>query len=167
MSAAVDRALLERGRRALEVVCLRLLGWGLVIESPELHSLDENVGRSAINAPDVLVWNKNYPYPNNLIVEVKTTTRPFSDVSSWPFPDCIVNRVDTWIRKERKPFATVTMSKVTEKLVVLPTTFLEGELDIVARVDGVDRVEREYFVAPRSLLQPIEWLREALRPINH
>jgi len=147
------------GKWAVEAVALRLLEWGFVVSAPELfHAGESGRGR---NAPDIRVWSRNYADPGNRIIEVKGLSAQFTAPEDWPFPDVIVDREDTFLRKERKPFAYVNVSRPTGAMVVLPLYQLEN-FESATKPDRRSETRRRYIVAPPDALVTVHWLKPAL-----
>lgn len=85
------------------------------------------------------------------VIEVKSRNLSFSmDPGSFPFDDIIVDTVDGWNKKTRKPDAYVCISQVTRGIICLPGR-TRPDWQTVRMRDHVRHITDDFFTCHRDL----------------
>lgn len=144
----VFEAELAKGQACEDYVAGVLRAEGIdVVQPPRLAEYDPN-------EQDLLIGHR--------VVEVKSTSRPFTGPTDFPFDPAMVTTTYNWSNKYPKPCAVILVSQVTHALAVIPVSS-EPQWVRMTRYDSVRRQDRETWGCPRRLLRTfgefVDWLR--------
>ena len=137
-----------------------LLKEGFIVEVPTLKVRPDQAEIDAYtDSGDIIVYvngRKNR-------FECKSRKLAFNSIEDYPHPSAIVDRVNTWKRKQdRKPHAVILVSQITGKCIVVPVS-TEENWTIEVKHDGVRDCDREYFLVEKNDLKSwddlVSWLR--------
>lgn len=146
---------LEEGHAWQYLPALFLQLHKLEVIVPELKVRDNiKEARKFKDTVDLLVNGKE--------IEVKSRNEAFTSPESFPYPTVIVDTVNGYNIKEKKPLAYIMVSKKTGSLLYLKTSSPEG-WTVEEKFDQTRRIRDKFYMASKSLLQPMDQLLEVLR----
>lgn len=100
------------------------------------------------------------------VLEVKGQSREFTgDPSAFPFPDLIVDTVESWESKVPKPIAYVFVSNKTKQCLVLPTK-TSAHWRVERKFDRFKKRSIDFYVVDKQHLVSMERLRKHLEALE-
>ena len=141
-------------------VAKEIVTWGIWVRCPSLEF--------ANNSSDIARFSKNEKDVETRagVIEVKGQSREFTgDPDSFPYPDQIVDTVESWVSKKTKPIAYVFVSKKTEQCLVLSTK-TSTTWRVETKFDRLKRRSIDFYVVDKRHLVAMEGLRKHLEYVE-
>jgi len=139
---------LDKGYAMEAEVAARLGQAGVCVEHAPMQVRETYEQRARFrNQKDLLL-------PDGQVIEVKSSSRPFTCCDDVQFANVHVAEVQAWERKDPTPVAVVLVSQVTKAMVVIPTRSRRSWITATVH-DQVRNVDQTVYQCPRGQLR--EW----------
>lgn len=105
----------------------------------------DEIRDKTLNEKDVIV--------GDLVLEVKSSSRSFTNVDDFPFNPVIIDTVSGFDSKIIKPFAYVMISQITQGIFVIPTS-TKYDWTIEKYYDGYRKIEERFYLVKKRHCRP-------------
>jgi hypothetical protein len=105
----------------------------------------DEIRDKTLNEKDVIV--------GDLVLEVKSSSRSFTNADDFPFNPVIIDTVSGFDRKIIKPFAYVMISQITQGIFVIPTS-TKYDWTIEKYYDGYRKIEERFYLVKKRHCRP-------------
>ena len=89
----------------------------------------------------------------DLVLEVKSSSRSFTNADDFPFNPVIIDTVSGFDSKIIKPFAYVMISQITQGIFVIPTS-TKYDWTIEKYYDGYRKIEERFYLVKKRHCRP-------------
>jgi len=105
----------------------------------------DEIRDKTLNEKDVIV--------GDLVLEVKSSSRSFTNADDFPFNPVIIDTVSGFDSKIIKPFAYVMISQITQGIFVIPTS-TKYDWTIEKYYDGYRKIEERFYLVKKRHCRP-------------
>jgi len=105
----------------------------------------DEIRDKTLNEKDVIV--------GDLVLEVKSSSRSFTNADDFPFKPVIIDTVSGFDSKIIKPFAYVMISQITQGIFVIPTS-TKYDWTIEKYYDGYRKIEERFYLVKKRHCRP-------------
>jgi hypothetical protein len=105
----------------------------------------DEIRDKTLNEKDVIV--------GDLVLEVKSSSRSFTNADDFPFNPVIIDTVSGFDSKIIKPFAYVMISQITQGIFVIPTS-TKYDWTIEKYYDGYRKIEECFYLVKKRHCRP-------------
>ena len=105
----------------------------------------DEIRDKTLNEKDVIV--------GDLVLEVKSSSRSFTNADDFPFNPVIIDTVSGFDSKIIKPFAYVMISQITQGIFVVPTS-TKYDWTIEKYYDGYRKIEERFYLVKKRHCRP-------------